>query len=68
MEDLEDAEGRLTIDELVRIRELYGATHYVTTKQRVDLADRLLYATTEHAVYDVTTLTAQEPKVEADSP
>lgn len=58
-DDLEEAEGRLTIEQLVRIRELYGATHYVTKEWRLDLADWLLYADADHAVYDVTKMTAQ---------
>ena len=60
-DDVEHAEGSLTTDELVRIRELYGATHYVTKEYRLDLADYLLYEDKEHWVYDVTKLKAQEP-------
>lgn len=58
--ELDAAESALSIEELIRIRKLYGATHYVTSEKRADLAGHLLYATTLHAVYDIAGLTAAE--------
>lgn len=46
-------ESDLTLEELRRIRERYGATHYLTEHIRVDLADRFLYSTPGNFVYDL---------------
>jgi hypothetical protein len=59
-EELAEAEGSLTIDDLIRLRDLYGATHYVTKAYRIDLAEHLLYTTPGYMVYDVTKLEAEE--------
>lgn len=46
----------LTIEELVSIRERYGATHYLTTQRRQDLENYLLFVAQPYHVYDVVSL------------
>jgi hypothetical protein len=55
-DDMSAAESRLTLEQLVRIRDLYGATHYVTATRRDNLARGLLYESREWFVYDLTRL------------
>jgi hypothetical protein len=48
--------GQLTPGQLVRIREMYGATHYLTDTKRDELSDHLLFEADGYYVYDVTKL------------
>jgi hypothetical protein len=52
-EELEAHEGRLSIPELLQIRERYGATHYLMKGSRPDLAPWLLHSGDGYSVYDV---------------
>ena len=54
--ELEAHESRLSIPELIRNRDRYGATHYVTPGVRTDLAEWLLHSDDGYSVYDVTAL------------
>lgn len=49
-------ESALTAAQLARIRERYGATHYMVRKQRPDLAAHLLHAEQGYFIYDITRL------------
>ncbi len=55
--DLEADEGDLSIEDLVDIRDDYGATHYLTTRKRPDLSKQLLFTAHGFFVYDVLGLT-----------
>jgi hypothetical protein len=63
--ELERNEGRLTIDELARIRERYGATHYLSPFRRPDLEDRLRHASGRYHVYELAGLS---PPAEPSEP
>lgn len=46
-------ENALDIEQLLQIRERYGATHYMTTQPRQDLDEYVLFQTRQHYIYDV---------------
>jgi hypothetical protein len=51
-------ESQLSIHDIIRIRELYGATHYLVKGERRDLAAHLLHHSGNgYSVYDITGLT-----------
>lgn len=56
MRELDRNQPRLTIEDLIRIRDTYGATHYLTVGNRRDLAKNTLYAGPTYHVYDVESL------------
>ena len=51
IDELEVHERQLSIPELIRIRTRYGATHYLATGQRPDLAACVLHAEGGYSVY-----------------
>jgi hypothetical protein len=55
-QELDVHEARLTIRELLRLRALYGATHYMVKGVRADLAAHLLRSEDGYSVYDITGL------------
>lgn len=55
-EQFGENENALEIEQLVSIRERYGATHYLTTQRRQDLDAYLLFAAQPYHVYDVGSL------------
>ena len=57
-EELKVHEAQLTIRDIVRIRERYGATHYVVSGERPDLAEHHLHTEGGYSVYDITRLTS----------
>jgi hypothetical protein len=67
-EELAINEGNLSVRDLIRIRDTYGATHYLILGKREDLAAHLLYTTDfpaafnprVYSVYDIAALTADE--------
>jgi hypothetical protein len=50
-DELDQNEGRLTVPQLVELRERYGATHYLAKRNRVELADHLLYSNRRMFLY-----------------
>ncbi len=50
-------ESQLSVHDLIRIRKLYGATHYVVEGERKDLSEHLLHSDKGYSVYDITRLT-----------
>jgi hypothetical protein len=55
--ELSDSEGALDIEQLVRLRERYGATHYLTGQTRRDLSACFLYSANGYSIYDIRSLT-----------
>lgn len=53
-------EGRLSIQNLVLMRQRYGATHFLIKGERRDLGAFLLHSESGYSVYDVTGLGAGE--------
>jgi hypothetical protein len=51
-EELDWNEGKLTIADLIRMRDEYGAAYYVTTERRGDLVAQRLYDS-KYCVYDL---------------
>ena len=49
--ELNANQGRLSLVELVQMRERYGATHYLTRHHRIDLAPFLLHSADGYGVY-----------------
>jgi hypothetical protein len=58
--ELAENSGRLTREQLVRIRDLYGATHYMTETERRDLARYRVHSEDGYGVYDIRELDARE--------
>ncbi len=52
-DELETNEAQLTVPQLRRLHELYGATHYLTLAERSDLAEHRLFSTEDFYVYDL---------------
>lgn len=52
-DELDDHQPRLTIDQLRRMRDSYGATHYLVRRSRNDLASRLLFSAGRYRVYSL---------------
>lgn len=50
-DELDDHQPRLSIAELRRMRESYGATHYLTRRDRADLAGHLLFSAGRYNLY-----------------
>jgi hypothetical protein len=50
----------LSVPELVRMREEYGATHYLIRGERADLAHCLLHSEQGYSIYDVARVDARE--------
>ncbi len=44
-------QGQLSLHELLQMREMYGATYYVTKRRRADLTSNLLYDGKKYFVY-----------------
>lgn len=53
-------EAHLTIPQLIRIRDLYGATHYMIQGTRPDLAGHWLHSDVGYSVYDVMGMKPEE--------
>ena len=53
IQELSQRQRRLRIEQLVKIRDLYGATHYLTDFERRDLREHLLSENDEYYVYDL---------------
>ena len=49
-------EGALSVAELVRIRDRYGATHYLLRAERPDLATHILHSDQGYFIYDLSQL------------
>ncbi len=54
--EFEENQGKLSVGELKRMREEYGATHYMTSENRGDLQPHRLYRGAGWYIYDVTRL------------
>ncbi|MCP3994763.1 MAG: hypothetical protein GY722_06835, partial [bacterium] len=54
--ELKKNQGKLPVGELIRMREEYGATHYMTSEDREDLLPYRLYQGAGWYIYDVTGL------------
>lgn len=52
-DELQANEGGLTVPELQRLHDLYGATHYLTQVERSDLAEHQLFSAEGSFVYDL---------------
>jgi hypothetical protein len=57
--ELAVGERALSIQDLIRIRDRYGATHYMVQGERKDLAEHLLHSDNGYSVYDITDLTSR---------
>lgn len=49
-------EGRLTVAQLVALRDRYGATHYLSPRARPELAGSLLFQNRSYSLYDLAAL------------
>ncbi len=54
--ELKKNQGKLPVGELIRMREEYGATHYMSSEDREDLLPYRLYRGAGWYIYDVTRL------------
>jgi hypothetical protein len=57
--ELAKSQSWLSVQDLVRIRETYGATHYLTDRRRGELAGELRHRTRNNFVYDIRGLKSQ---------
>lgn len=53
-------ERQLTVRDLIRIRDRFGATHYLVKGERADLAAHLLHSDVGYSIYDITRLSPAE--------
>jgi hypothetical protein len=53
IDELNAGEASLSIEDLIRIRERYGATHYLTRSERSDLGGAFLHSAQGFFVYDL---------------
>lgn len=53
-EVLSDNQRRLAVSELDRIRDSYGATHYLTRSRRTDLDKKLIFTNNSYFIYALT--------------
>jgi hypothetical protein len=58
--ELAENEGRLTPEQIVRLRELYGATHYMSETKRPELERYLVQEDEEYWIYDIRELDPAE--------
>jgi hypothetical protein len=59
-QELAENEGKLTPEQIVRLRELYGATHYMSETKRPELERHLVQEDEEYFVYDIRELDPAE--------